>query len=615
MRTKNRFISLLMAASIAASLCTPAWAAMDVTTSADGIAGGNKDITVGVSGVDASDDVIYGTTIIWEDPTFTYTVDGGASTRWDPETHTYASTAGAVSGSFDKNSIAVKVYNHSNAKIDASCFVGASADATTTSYNVSGYDVTLAVSNPDGNAATLPAPEPNSELDAVSTTFTLGISGDGMNQYASDLIAGAANEAKMGTVVVVIGKVLSLPILAPADTWYKPTAFDDVVRNPTEYNFNKADITTLTLVDAYVPTGNETESWDASAAGDGSVMCYLTGTDLIMSGNGSGRIIANEDSSDAFSFWYNHDTGVMSKLTAITGLDILDTSSVVCMARMFMNSSGAEELDVSGFDTSNVTNMSYMFGESYELRYSPIRLTSLDVSNFNTSNVTDMRGMFSGLSKVTSLDVSSFNTSSVTSTAKMFRDCSNLTKLDLSNFDTSQVTDMKEMFDNCCSLTSMDASNFDTSNVTNMGYMFSNCIALTHLDVSGFVTSNVTNMGGMFNSCNSLTSIDVSSFDTSNVAKMGTMFHYCSALTDLDLSNFDTSKVTDMQWMFRNCENLQKIYVSELWTAKGVAAGWPYGKDVFEGCMSLKGAIDYDSSKTDVTYANYTDGYLTYKAA
>lgn len=89
MRTKNRFTSLLVAASIAASLCTPAWATMDVTTSADGIAGEDKDITVGVSGVDTSDDIVYGTTIVWEDPTFTYTVDGGASTRWDPETHTY----------------------------------------------------------------------------------------------------------------------------------------------------------------------------------------------------------------------------------------------------------------------------------------------------------------------------------------------------------------------------------------------------------------------------------------------------------------------------------------------------------------------------------------------
>lgn len=113
MQRKNRFISFLMAASIAASLCTPAWATMDITTSGDGIAGEDKDITVGVSGVDASDEIVYGTTIVWEDPTFTYTVDGGASTRWDPETHTYASAAGAVSGSFDKDSISVKVYNAS----------------------------------------------------------------------------------------------------------------------------------------------------------------------------------------------------------------------------------------------------------------------------------------------------------------------------------------------------------------------------------------------------------------------------------------------------------------------------------------------------------------------
>ena len=41
-------------------------------------------------------------------------------------------------------------------------------------------------------------------------------------------------------------------------------------------------------------------------------------------------------------------------------------------------------------------------------------LTSLDVSGFNTDNVTDMGWMFAGCSGLTSLDVSGFNTSNVT---------------------------------------------------------------------------------------------------------------------------------------------------------------------------------------------------------
>ena len=41
-------------------------------------------------------------------------------------------------------------------------------------------------------------------------------------------------------------------------------------------------------------------------------------------------------------------------------------------------------------------------------------LTSLDLSNFNTENVTDMNGMFYGCTKLESLDLSNFNTAKVT---------------------------------------------------------------------------------------------------------------------------------------------------------------------------------------------------------
>ena len=36
---------------------------------------------------------------------------------------------------------------------------------------------------------------------------------------------------------------------------------------------------------------------------------------------------------------------------------------------------------------------------------------------------------------------------------------------------------------------------------------------------------------------------------------------------------------------------------------------------MFYNCSKLRGAISYNSSKIDATYANYTTGYLTYKAA
>ena len=185
---------------------------------------------------------------------------------------------------------------------------------------------------------------------------------------------------------------------------------------------------------------------------------------------------------------------------------------------------GAKEIhNIQNLDTSNVTDMSYMF-------YACPSLTALDVSKFNTSNVTDMSHMFNGCPSLTALDVSKFNTSNVTTMSYMFYNCSSLTSLDLSKFNTSNVITMSSMFEYCQSLTSLDLSKFDTSKVTDMTGMFRHCEALTSLDLSKFNTSKVTDMTIMFDNCQSLTSLDVSSFDTSKVTDVNSMFYKCSSL-------------------------------------------------------------------------------------
>ena len=99
------------------------------------------------------------------------------------------------------------------------------------------------------------------------------------------------------------------------------------------------------------------------------------------------------------------------------------------------------------------------------------------------------------------------DTSNVTNMNYMFGSCSSITSLDLSGLDTSKVTDMSNMFRNCNALTSLDVSGWNTSNVTSMNEMFYYCSALTSLDLSGWDTSNVTNMSRMFYSCSALKTI------------------------------------------------------------------------------------------------------------
>ena len=210
------------------------------------------------------------------------------------------------------------------------------------------------------------------------------------------------------------------------------------------------------------------------------------------------------------------------------------------------------EASFKGSNTSNVTNMNFMFNGCSGL-------TSLDLSSFDTSNVTDMILTFFSCSSLESLNVSSFNTSNVIRMTNMFSGCSGLTSLDVSNFDTSKVTDMNSMFNYCHSLKSLDLSNFNTSNVTSMNSMFNECSGLTSLDLSSFDTSKVTDMSYMFNSCNGLISLDLSNFDTSNVTTMVGMFEGCTNLRSLDLSNFDTSNVTNTTSMFNGCTKLSTI--------------------------------------------------------
>ena len=60
-----------------------------------------------------------------------------------------------------------------------------------------------------------------------------------------------------------------------------------------------------------------------------------------------------------------------------------------------------------------------------------------------------MFGVFSGCSSLTNLNLSNFNTQNVTNMASMFNGCFSLTNLDLSNFNTQNVINMEEMFGVC----------------------------------------------------------------------------------------------------------------------------------------------------------------------
>jgi len=271
----------------------------------------------------------------------------------------------------------------------------------------------------------------------------------------------------------------------------------------------------------------------------------------------------------------------MSNLTSLD-LSGFNTSNVTSMYYMFYGMSNLTSLNLSSFDTSKVTDMGFMFAYMY-------RLTSLDLSNFDTSKVTDMSAMFFD-TKLTSLNLSGFNTSQVTIMHSMFYG-TRLTSLDLSGFNTSQVTNMGLMFYGMSNLTSLNLSSFDTSKVTDMHHMFYGISNLASLNLSNFDTSKVTNMEYMFCGMSNLTSLNLSNFDTSKVTNMDDMFYNMSNLTSLDLSNFNTSKVVLMREMFSlrdvdiSKDKLEKIYVNNDFNTTNLM----YFSDIFKNRKQLRG--------------------------
>ena len=226
------------------------------------------------------------------------------------------------------------------------------------------------------------------------------------------------------------------------------------------------------------------------------------------------------------------------------------------------------------------------------------------LEHLNTSQVTDMTAMFSRCLALSTLDLASFNTKQVTNMGLMFNECTALKQLNLSGFNTENVTNMMYLFNECAALEKIDLTHFNTSSVTNMYGLFDGCKSLTTLDLKSFKTSEVNNMGRMFSGCQALTQLDLQNFNTANVTYMSYMFSGCSALESLDLSHFNTTNVVEMTRMFSESKKLAHIQCLDAWQC-------PRSAQMFEGCLKLKGAAEYDASKTDVTMANPETGYFS----
>jgi surface protein len=85
------------------------------------------------------------------------------------------------------------------------------------------------------------------------------------------------------------------------------------------------------------------------------------------------------------------------------------------------------------------------------------------LTNFYTDVTTNFHNLFNKNKQLVEIDVSHFNTSNVTNMSYMFNELNEVTKIiGLENFDTSNVKNINYMFAECKKLENIDVSNFDT---------------------------------------------------------------------------------------------------------------------------------------------------------
>ena len=333
-----------------------------------------------------------------------------------------------------------------------------------------------------------------------------------------------------------------------------------------------------------------------------------------------------------------------SSLTSLT-LGNFSVGFSTDLSAMFQGCSALTSVDLSKFNTANVIDMQYMFDGCKSL-------ASLDVSMFDTGNVLNMCNMFSGCSSLTELDLMNFSTSNVQTMDNMFAGNSSLVWIFAdSKFSTASCTRGNGMFNGCESL--LGAINYDASK-TDKNY--ANCSTgyfadknkgrntyvrlknrvltfyYSYYKQSGdYGLNSGTQVPGWngkpftkvvfdksfkdqspwtcrwwFYKAYSLTSIEgIENLDVSGTRNITSMFESCTKLKVLDLSNFSTPNLNIMNRVFYGCYSLTTIYVSDKFQIG------KQGTDVFTGCDKLKGEIEFQKSKTDMSYANYKTGYFT----
>lgn len=246
--------------------------------------------------------------------------------------------------------------------------------------------------------------------------------------------------------------------------------------------------------------------------------------------------------------------GRLSCSSNLKYIDVNFLSSVTNLSAAIGSNGGARtlyHLNVTG-DFSNVTDMYYLFGNTYTYFD-----TELDVSGWDVSNCTNFTGMFSA-SNIKPIGYENWNVSKDANIEYLFN-YSLLESIDLSNW--KDLTYVKSFALNCPNLVELKCP----SGKTNYNeVIFQNNPKLKKLDAS-MITQDCRSGGiisvgnGTFSNCRSLEELKLPTYykrSASNTHSFACAFYNCESLKEID---FTGAPVGDISYAFVNCKSLKKI--------------------------------------------------------
>ena len=198
------------------------------------------------------------------------------------------------------------------------------------------------------------------------------------------------------------------------------------------------------------------------------------------------KIVQIKNINDHYIINHNFEKNKKYEIKIVFNKEITD------LKQFFENCREILTIDLSYFKTSKVNNMELMFNKCQKLK------EIKGMNKIRTNNVINMYSMFQYCNELEYLDLSSFDTKNVTNMGLMFSNCYKIREIKgINQFNTINVIDMHSMFEYCNELEFLDLSNFDTKKVENFGFMFNDCKKIKEIKgIHKLNTSNAVNMKG-----------------------------------------------------------------------------------------------------------------------